>query len=327
MSRLPGINEREASLRGRRRQDSVDFAPSQFRRIAAHFLVLGLSQPPGKARAAECEAPRLHVQLPPGSAWAERIEPLRAELRDARIDRCARVDIRLEGAEAVVSVTSRGRSATRRLSEPSELVRTVEALMVLPPAIEMAPSPSERVPNEVERAPPPPPEPTHVEAALGAAVRVGGNLYAGGGFSALADVVVDNYVLGVSGRWDVTDGYVSEPTAGDFSMESGAFGIVLGRRAALRWASLDVLLDGQIVVESQDQNSPGDGVDGDTLDTRFGVGLRASTPKPSGFRPFLLADIEASPARIAHSKRIDPALPLLPAWTCGLSLGIMWGPR
>jgi len=304
----------------------VDFVLSQFRRIAAQALVLGLTQLPWAARAAECEAPRLHIQLPPSSAWAERIEPLRAELRDARIDRCARVDIRLEGAEAVVSVSSGGRNATRRLSEPSELVRTVEALMVLPPVIEMAPSPGERVADDVERRLPPP-EPTHVEAALGAALRVGGNVYAGGGFSALADVVVDNYVLGVSGRWDVTDGYVAEPTAGDFSMESGAFGIVLGRRAALGWASLDVLLDGQIVVESQDQNSPGDGVDGDTLDTRFGVGLRASTPKTSGFRPFLLADVEASPARIAHSKRIDPALPLLPAWTCGLSLGIMWGPR
>ena len=302
--------------------------PSPFRLAPVCALALGLSWArPLAAQPQQCQAPRLHLELPTGSAWAERIGPLRAELRDARIDRCAQVDIRLDGAEAVVTVTSRGRGTSRRLTEPSELVRTVEALMVLPPAPEAATSPSERVPQDV--APPQAPElePTHFDVAVGGALRLGGNVYVGGGFSALADVVVSNYVLGVSGRWDVTDGYVSEPTASGFNMESGALGVVLGHRLPAHWATLDALFDGQIVVENQEQNGPGDGVGGETLDTRLGLGFRASTQKTTGFRSFLLADVEASPARTFRPKRLDPSLPWLPAWTCGLALGIMWGPK
>src|SRR5258706_8133528 len=155
----------EASVRARRRQDSVRFVLSPLRLAPAWAFALGLTLAGHLAAQTEdCQAPRLHVDLPPSSPWAKRIGPLRAELRDLRLDRCAQVDIRLQGADVVISVTSLGRSASRRLSEPSELVRTVEALMVLPPAQEPAgpASPSERVPDEAER-PVTPPEPTHVE--------------------------------------------------------------------------------------------------------------------------------------------------------------------
>jgi hypothetical protein len=276
-----------------------------------------------------CAAPQLHVELPPGSSWSERIEPLRAELRDAIIDRCAQVEIHLEGNEAVVSVESRGRKARRRVSEPSELVRTVEALVVLPPLPEpsAAASPSERVPDEPVRPPTPPVEQTRVDIGVAGSLRLGGAVYVGGGFAAMADVVVDRFVLGIAGRWDIEDGYVSEPTASGFNMESGALGVLLGRRLRLRWATVDALVDGQIVVENQEENGPDDGLGGETLDTRLGLGLRASESRTVGFRPYVLADVEASPARIRHPKQLDPALPFLPSWTSGLSLGIMWSPQ
>ncbi len=274
-----------------------------------------------------CTAPQLHVDLPAGSPWADRIGVLQSELRDARIDRCVQVQIRAAGAEVLVDVTSRGRTASRRLTEPSELVRTVEALVVLPPTFDVpAPvSPSERLPD-AEPAPVPV-EPIHIELATAAAARVGGNFYVGGGFEAAADVVVANYILGVSGRWDVSDGYVAEPTAGGFTMESGALGVLLGHRAPLHAAGafLDVLVAGRIVVENQEQTESN--VDGETLDTRIGVGLRASPAKSVGLRAFVAADLEASPARIAHAKRLAPTLPILPAWTGGVVVGLMWGPR
>jgi hypothetical protein len=281
------------------------------------------------AEPADCAAPQLHVELPPGSSWFERIEPLKEELQGARIDRCARVEIHLDGSEAVVSVESRGRTAQRRVSEPSELVRTVEALMVLPPLPDStAPaSPSERIPEEPPKAPLPLPEPTRVDLGLSASLRVGGTFYVGGGFAATADVVVNRFVLGIAGRWDIQDGYVAEPTASGFNMESGALGVLLGRRLQLRWATLDALVDGQIIVESQEENGPGDGLGGETLDTRFGLALRLFEARTVGFRPFVLADVEASPARVRHAKQLDPALPFLPSWTSGVSLGIMWSPQ
>ena len=281
----------------------------------------------GRAYAAEeaCAAPQLHIDLPAGSPWADRIDLLQSELRDARIDRCAQVQIRAAGTEVLVDVTSRGRTASRRLTEPSELVRTVEALVVLPPAFDVPTpvSPSERVPDAEPT--PAPLEPIHVELATAAGARVGGNFYVGGGFEAAADVVVANYILGVSGRWDVSDGYVAEPTAGGFAMESGALGVLLGHRARLHSVFLDGLLGGRIVVESQEQSESD--VDGETLDTRIAVGLRVSPAKPKGLRAFVAADLEASPARAAHAQRLAPTLPILPAWTGGVVVGLMWGPR
>ena len=267
------------------------------------------------------------MELPSPSAWADRIEPLRAELRGARVDRCAQVEIRVDGDEVVVSVTSRGRSTSRRLKEPSELVRTVEALVVLPPAYQPPIQDFLAEPVEKVERPPPPPEPTHVELAVGPALRVGGNVYVGVGFSALADVVLDNYLLGVAGRWEADDSYVSKPTAGGFNMQSGAMGVLLGRRLPPRAVLLDALLDAQIVVENQEENGASDEIGGKTLDTRFGVALRVSSPKTSGFRLYGLVDVEASPARLARPKRLDLSLPFLPAWTSGLAVGVMWGPR
>src|SRR5207244_8743246 len=186
-------------------------------------------------------------------------------------------------------------------------------LVVLPPSEEPA-TPSSAGERAPDNAPPPPAhpsEPVHIDVGIGAAVRVGGNVYVGGGLSALADIVVDNFVLGVGGRWEIADGYVSEPTAGGFNMESGALGVVVGRRAHLRWAILDALADAQFVIEHQGQNTVGDGVDDETLDARFGLALRMSFPRPTGVRGFLLADVEASPARILRPTRIDPSLPPL----------------
>jgi hypothetical protein len=270
---------------------------------------------------------KLHLELPADSPWAERLAPLQAELRGARVDGCAQVEIRAEGSGVIVRVTSRGRSTSRRLQEPSELVRTVEALVVLPPTSQPPTEPDSREEATAEPPPLPPPEPTHLEIAAAAALRIGGDVYVGGGFSALADVVVDNYVLGVAGRWDVDDSYVSEPTASGFNMQSGALGVLLGRRLPARPLLFDALLDAQIVIENQGQNGVPDVIGGPTLDTRFGAALRILPKTTAGFRAYALLDVEASPARVARPKRLDPSLPLLPTWTSGVAVGVMWGPQ
>jgi hypothetical protein len=224
----------------------------------------------------------------------------------------------------VVTVTSRDRSAARTLTHPSELQRTVEALVVLPPLIE---SSSELPPKDVVAKPAPPAEPVHVEVAAAAALRVGGNVYAGGGPSLIADVVVDHFLLGISGRWDVADGYVSDPTASGFSMESGAIGVMLGRRIDLGWGLLDGMLEANVVVESEEGSGTPNEIGGETADVRAGLATRLALGRRSSVRPYFLFDAEGSPARLRKPRQLDPALPTLPAWSTGLAFGVMWGLR
>jgi hypothetical protein len=221
-------------------------------------------------------------------------------------------------------VTSRDRSAVRTLTQPSELERTVEALIVLPPLIE---SNSELPPKDIVVKPAPPTEPVHVEVAAAAGVRVGGNVYAGGGLSLMADVVVDHLLLGVSGRWDVADDYVSEPTASGFSMESGAIGVVLGRRIDLGWGSLDGMVQANVVVESEEGSGSPSEIGGETADFRAGLATRLSVGRRLGLRPYFFFDADGSPARLRKPRQLDAGLPNLPAWSAGLAVGVMWGLR
>jgi hypothetical protein len=198
----------------------------------------------------------------------------------------------------------------------------VEALVVLPPVIE---SEAELPPKEVVAKPAPPPDPTHVEIAAAAEMRVGGNVYAGGGPSLMADVVVDHYLVGISGRWDVAEDYVSEPTASGFSMESGAIGVVLGRRIDRGWGSLDGMVAANVVVESEEGSGTPNEIGGETADVRAGLAARLSLGRRSIVRPYLLLDVDGSPSRLRKPRQLDPGLPILPAWSTGLAVGIMWG--
>lgn len=271
-----------------------------------------------------CLSAQLHAELEGLSDWEAHIGPVRAQLRGSRVDPCARVDVRAQGQQVVVSVTSRERATSRTLGDPSELERTVEALVVLPPLIETS---AERPPRDVGAKLVSGAEPTHVELAAGAAMRLGGNVYAGGGPALMADVVVDRYLLGISGRWDVAEGYVSEPTASGFSMESGAIGVLLGRRLDLGRAWLDVILEANVVVESEEGGGTPDEIGGETADVRAGLGARLVVDGRSRVHPYFLLDAEASPSRLTTPRQLDPALPTLPAWSTGLAVGLLWGPR
>jgi hypothetical protein len=211
------------------------------------------------------------------------------------------------------------------LTDPNELVPTVEALVVLPPLLETrAELPP---PDQVPAKPTPAPEPTHIELAGGGAVRVGGSLYAGGGIAATADVVVDRYLIGISGRWDVADNYVSSPTGSGFNMNSGAIGVMLGRRASFDWGSLDGLVGVNVVVESEEGLTEVDEIGGETADVRPAMGARVVLGRSASVRPYFLADGEVSPARLRQPKQLDPTLPTLPAWSAGLAIGLLWGLR
>jgi hypothetical protein len=292
----------------------------------------------GSARAAAeeapCVSPRIHLELESRPEWAAEIPALVTRLRALEhVDACAQVTIRAEPNGVSVNVTSGGRSASRLLTDPSELLRTVEALVVLPPPIEepTRPAPVEVPPPEAPPAPRAAPS-SHMEIGGAVSVRVGGSpLMVGGGVASFAGLLDAGWIFGVNARWNFADGFVAAPTPAGFNMQSGAIGFAVGRRAEAEPLAYDVLLGPTLVLESEEAFSatpgPSDGIGASALDARIDATFRASGPTSSRVRFYAAGDVEVSPWRAFHKKQLDPDLPPLPAWTSGLSLGLIWGAR
>lgn len=296
-------------------------------------VVLGLASlcSVSSARAAEnCASPELQLITPEGDEWRNAAEELGKHLRAAgELDKCARVSGRPDGEAVLLEITtSDGRTARRRVTTLPELLRTCEALLVLPP--KPAPPPPQASPAEL-----PPPEPVraqatttahHVELGVGGALRFGGSpLYVGGGIAAFALFAQGAWLLSASARWDAIEAIVTEPAPMDFYMQSEAVGVSFGRRFALSSVQLDTLIGPNIVLESQDADDTNREVHGASADFRLGVAVRVSGPRLSSVRAFATGDFEGSPARLRSAKALDPILPTLPAWSSGLAVGVAWG--
>ena len=299
------------------------------RRLALGTLLL--EGPVLAATPGSCVAPKVSVVIPPGPEWQTATDQLAEHLRGlSDLDKCARLLVRPSGAGVVLeAASSDGRETTRQADSVAELLRTAEALLVLPPQPQLAVKPS---PLEL-----PPPEPpranseatlTHVDLGVGASLRFGGGpLYAGGGVAAFADFELDRWLLAVTGRWDIADAFVNQPTPGDFSMASTSVGVSAGRRIELRDTVLDALVGPNVVLEGQDTDSSDPEIHGAAADFRLAFSLRVSGPRASSIRAFAAGDFEASPARLSSPKYIDRSLPQLPWWSSGLVIGVMWGAR
>ncbi len=279
-----------------------------------------------------CTSPQLNLITPAGDSWHNAAEQLGEHLRAVgELDKCARVTGRPDGTGVLLEITTGdGRTASRHVENLPELLRTCEALLVLPPK----PVP---MPLKVTAAELPPPEPVkqaaaapthHVEVGVGGALRFGGGpLYVGGGISAFALFAQGAWLLSASARWDAVEAIVTEPTPMDFYMQSEAVGVSFGRRFTLASLQLDALVGPNIVLESQDADDvdPNRDVHGASADFRLGAALRVSGPRFSSVRAFATGDFEGSPARLRSSKSLDRILPTLPWWSSGLSVGVAWG--
>jgi len=282
-----------------------------------------------------CSAPKVNVELPPGPEWADATEQLTEHLRAiGDLDRCARVSVRPSGAQVILEIsTSDGRTATRRVDNLAGLLRAAEALLVLPPApLAAAPKPSpQELPPAESRAPRPsaiPPITAHVEFGAGGSLRWGGTpTYVGGGLAGYAQFALDDWLLGVSGRWDFVDNVIGEPTPTDFAMDSNAVGVNVGHRFDLAGAALDTLVGPNIVVETQSADDLVKDIDGDAADLRVSFTVRVSGPRRGTLRAFAASDVELSPGRLRKQRFVDRALPALPSWSSGLAVGVLWGVR
>ena len=279
-----------------------------------------------------CTEPKLSVLVPSESTWDTAATRLTEHLRGLPdLDRCARVTVRPDATGVTLHVaTSDGREADRHVETVDELLTAAEAVLVLPPALaardaKVSPlelPPSEQKPVQFE------PTSAHVEFGAGGALRFGGvPAYAGAGVSAFAGFALDRWLLTMNARVDVADALINQPTLADFKMRSTAVSVGAGRRLEAGQASVDALLGANVVLESQDADDGNREIHGAAEDFRIGAAVRISGPRSATIRAFAAGDFEASPSRVRSNKYIDHSLPILPWWSSGLTVGVVWGAR
>jgi len=299
--------------------------------VACSLGMLALS---GIRRAAAeespCTAPRVQVDLDANPEWLAEVPGLRARLQALdHIDACAEVTIVAEPGGASVTVTSGGRTATRHLTVPGELARTVEALVVVPapetePAAALDHDEQPRPPRAAASGAAP-----SMEIGVGPEGRVGGHpLMLAGGLSAFAELVSHRWLLGVNARFEFADVFISAAPPSGFTMDSGGIGVAVGRRLELGSLHGDALLGPMLVLESEEAFGSGagnEGIGGSVLDARVSFTFRLSGAVSDRLHLYAAGDVELSPKRLASPKQLDPELPPLPAWTSGLAVGLAWG--
>lgn len=278
--------------------------------------------------------------------WMEAIERACADLATAPgADASARVRIVPLDRDLSVEVTlADGRSASRRLASPDALRPTLEALLLIPmlaPAAIARAAADPAPPREpvftraddpgVGKPPPPPapassspPEPTFgVDFGGSVGGRVAGDGYLSVAPAAFAELRAGPWLIGTFIRWDVYE-YKSAPLVTTFEMETVAAGLLVGRRTPLAFGSLDVGVSPRLVVETQTfETRAGEQTDTSGTDVRLGGFARLGLGR-GAVRGLLELDAEISPGRARRVARLDPLLPALPAWSAGLSVGIMW---
>jgi hypothetical protein len=226
-----------------------------------------------------------------------------------------------------------GRVASRALENEAQLLRASEALLTLPPKAANLPlAPATRAPPSAAELPPfepparAPAVAARVELGAGLSARMGGPpLFVAGGVASFADVAVEPWVLGVSARWELSGGLLSEPTLMDYHLMSTAVGVHVGRRLELESTSLDLLLGPNLVLDTQDADDGNQELSGSAADVRIDLGARLARPRRNEWRAFASADLELSPARLRKQHFAHPSLPPLPAFSFGLALGVLWG--
>jgi hypothetical protein len=223
----------------------------------------------------------------------------------------------------------RGREAVRRAPAPDDLVSTAEALLAQSPApFDALPSPS----PSPSANPPPASAPAApavlaereprlvVEALL--AGRFSGTLRSVWGAGTLRVAVpLEAWSVAAWVRYAIP--YVLDPGPVDFSMSDVSVGLSLGRRLVGSGPfELHATLDPSIGFVSMQGGVQSMLAQGAVVDARLAVALRGVLRFTRMWRGVVALDGELAPASIAKARRIDPALPPLPAYSMGASFGV-----
>jgi hypothetical protein len=130
----------------------------------------------------------------------------------------------------------------------------------------------------------------------------------------------------VSARWDIVE-VKSGLHLSEFEMDTVGVGVSVARRLSTNFATFDIGISPRLLVETQSIHPQFNREDADAqTDVRLGAFTHAALGHRT-LRPFVELDAELSPARIRRDIRIEPELPVLPSWSAGLGVGVLWGGR
>lgn len=307
-----------------------------FAAAGAAALCLASRQVDGAETGSVCADPRVHVEGELDARWLAPVIDVCEQLGSMTdVDPSARLRIVAAGKDVIVEATLQdGRTAMRRITRPDDLRLTIEALVTLPPEPpKTAPSKeTTTAPLATTTAAQPAPNPTtaasmaSIEIGVSGVGRVSGApTYLTTGPTAYAGLRVDEWLLGVTARWDA----YGRKAGGDFSgleIDGIGAGFLLVRRVARgSVASFDVGASALLLEDSQTYVTPaGDEKSGTSPDARVGLLGRLHVGSEH-WRWIVTLDGEVSPSRLRRDIRIDPELPVLPKWSVGLGLGLRWG--
>jgi len=295
----------------------------------------GAEGPSGVPAEGGCSSSRVVVDPAVQALWPAMDAELRRALAGRRdIDACARVHVKAGDASLAVEVTlPDGRTATRPVRQPEDLLPTVEALVLLPvqatPAQDIAQTPVAPTLLVVSSAPVVSGARPRVafELSLGVGAHVGdGQSSLGVGVGSLLDVF--GWLVGFQAEADRYDGRGTSaaPTG---ALEAGLLG---GRRFRMGDFAIDLLAGPAVTlrggwrvatVKSQPDGTPSMVVQSSadqTLVPRVRLGGRLTFRAGSTLRTFvgLEGDVGATgpvaPPQLGQAQG-------LPSWTVGLTVG------
>jgi hypothetical protein len=225
-----------------------------------------------------------------------------------------------------------GHEVERHVPSPRALVATAEALLARvipreappPPPIDEVEQALERPPpdREVARplAAPPRLEPRYIVGAT-VGIRFSGPVAALWFAPELrATVPLEAWSVGVWARYGLP--YVFAPLPTDFSMSQVNVGFSAGRQLLSAPVDVRVCLNPSLSVVAMDADVNDNEVSGAKIDFYLGAGLSAAIPFSRVWRGVVALDAEMVPAAIRAERRIDPALPVLPAYEVGAAFGV-----
>jgi hypothetical protein len=222
----------------------------------------------------------------------------------------------------------------RDIPAPDELVPIGEAMLARPlsrpaPPPVAAPPPEPAAPPPEPTAPrsePAAPRPAGERLTLGALAgpRYSGHvnaLWVGGTLRAM--LPLDRWTVGVWGRYE-TAVLALQPTPADYHLLSGSVGLSAGYRLLDGPLQLTASIEPSLAVIAFDGGADeSHEVEGARGDPRVGARLQGAWPVGDRWRLLFALDGEIAPLALgsARHRTIDPALPPIPSFTLGASLG------
>jgi hypothetical protein len=317
------------------------------------------------AVAAVPDCPSLGIEIAPelGARWPELPNLLHdAFQRRDDIEHCAGIRLMFRDGSVIVEVTlPDGRSATRTVSRPDDILPTLESLLLVPQLSEreqtselapsgLAPSPPKST-STAPNAPPARPRDVPLERRMTVeepdaseqsplrqtgrlrielSVVTGGRIgdgQTGVGLGALSFLELSGWLVGFEGRADRYRPLSGGPTDG------GALELALlaGRRFRFHSLALDLIagpaaaMQGTATFEAQSSMTGEDVTkSSSSVVPRLLLGTRLCFSALSAVRPFVGIDGEAGPSRATTDV---PGASRLPVWTLGLALGATVGTK